>query len=59
MQVLARLPSIEARAYFLILAEDGLRPGKPFLTTMDNVDLERGMLRIAKVEATKKAFTAP
>ena len=57
-QVLARLPSIEARTYFLILAEDGLRPGEPFLVTMDDVDLEHGMLRIGKVETTKKAFIA-
>ena len=57
-QVLARLPSIEAKAYFLILAEDGLRPGEPFLVTMDDVDLEHGMLRIGKLEATKRAFIA-
>ena len=57
-QVLTRIESIEAKTYFLILAETGLRPGEPFLITMDDVDLEHGMLRIGKVEATKKVFVA-
>ena len=57
-QVLAKIESIEAKTYFLILAEDGLRPGEPFLISMDDVDLEHGVLRIGKVEATKKAFIA-
>ena len=57
-QILQRIESIEAKVYFLILAEDGLRPGEPFLITMDDVDLEHGVLRIGKVEATKKAFIA-
>ena len=57
-EVLSRIESIEARTYFLILAETGLRPGEPFLVTMDDVDLERGILRIDKVEVTKRAFVA-
>ena len=57
-EILVRIESIEARTYFLILAEAGLRPGEPFLITMDDVDLEHGMLRIGKVEVTKKAFVA-
>ena len=57
-QVLSRIKSVEARTYFLILAEAGLRPGEPFLVTMDDVDLERGFIRIGKVEATKRAFIA-
>ncbi|WP_252901210.1 tyrosine-type recombinase/integrase [Vulcanisaeta sp. JCM 14467] len=57
-QILTRIESIEAKTYFLILAETGLRPGEPFLVTMDDVDLEHGMLRIGKVTETKRAFVA-
>ena len=56
--ILTRIESIEARTYFLVLAETGLRPGEPFLVTMDDVDLEHGMLRIGKVTETKRAFVA-
>ncbi|GAB6947592.1 site-specific integrase [Vulcanisaeta sp. JCM 16161] len=57
-QILQRIESIEAKTYFIILAETGLRPGEPFLVTMDDVDLEHGMLRIGKVTETKRAFIA-
>ena len=57
-QILSRIESIEAKTYFLILAEAGLRPGEPFLIKMDSVDLERGMLRIEKMTRTKRAFVA-
>ena len=57
-QVLQRIESIETKTYFIILAETGLRPGEPFLVTMDDVDLEHGMLRIGKVTETKRAFIA-
>lgn len=35
-----------------------MRPGEPFLITMDDVDLEHGMLRIGKLGETKRAFVA-
>ena len=57
-QILANIPSIEAKAYFIILAEAGLRPGEPFLATMDDVDFEHGMMRIGKITETKRAFVA-
>ncbi len=57
-QILSRIESVEAKTYFIILAETGLRPGEPFLITMDDVDLEHGMLRIGKVTETKRAFIA-
>ncbi len=57
-QILSRIESIKAKVYFLILAETGLRPGEPFLVTMDDVDLEHGVLRIGKVTTTKRAFIA-
>jgi len=53
-----QLPSIEAKFYFALLAETGLRPGEPFLLTISDLDLEHGMLRVGKVTATKRAFIA-
>ncbi len=35
-----------------------MRPGEPFLVTMDDVNLEHGMLRIGKITETKRAFVA-
>jgi integrase len=52
------LPTIESKFYFALLAETGLRPGEPFLLTIDDLDLEHGMLRVGKVTATKRAFIA-
>jgi integrase len=59
LQVIWRqLPSVEAKFYFALLAETGLRPGEPFLLTISDLDLEHGMLRVGKVTATKRAFIA-
>lgn len=52
------LPTIESRFYFALLAETGLRPGEPFLVSIEDLDLERGMIRIAKITETKRAFIA-
>jgi integrase len=52
------LPTIESKFYFALLAETGLRPGEPFLLTIDDLDLEHGMLKVGKVTATKRAFVA-
>jgi integrase len=57
-QVWQDLPSIESKFYFALLAETGLRPGEPFLLSIDDLDLEHGMLRVGKVTATKRAFVA-
>ena len=57
-QVWQQLPTIEGKFYFALLAETGLRPGEPFLLTIDDLDLEHGMLRVGKVTATKRAFIA-
>jgi len=57
-QIWRSLPTIESRFYFALLAETGLRPGEPFLVSIDDLDLEHGMIRIGKVTATKRAFIA-
>jgi integrase len=57
-QIWAKLPSIEAKFYFALLAETGLRPGEPFTLSLGDLDLEHGMLHIGKVTETKRAFIA-
>jgi integrase len=57
-QIWQQLPTIETRFYFALLAETGLRPGEPFLLSIDDLDVEHGMLRIGKVTETKRAFIA-
>jgi integrase len=53
-----QLPSVEAKFYFTLLAETGLRPGEPFSLSLSDLDLEHGMLHIGKVTETKRAFVA-
>jgi integrase len=57
-QIWQGLPTIESKFYFGLLAETGLRPGEPFLLTIDDLDVEHGMLRVGRVTATKRAFVA-
>jgi integrase len=57
-QIWQNLPTTESRFYFALLAETGLRPGEPFLLSIDDLDIERGILRVGKITATKRAFIA-
>jgi len=57
-QIWQQLPTIESKFYFVLLAETGLRPGEPFLLSIEDLDLERGVLRVGKITATKRAFVA-
>jgi integrase len=57
-QIWQQLPTIESKLYFTLLAETGLRPSEPFLVSMDDVDLEHGVIHISKVTETKRAFIA-
>jgi integrase len=57
-QIWQQLPTIESKFYFTLLVETGLRPGEPFLLTIDDLDLEHGVVHIGKVTATKRAFIA-
>jgi len=57
-QIWQQLPTIESKFYFALLAETGLRPSEPFLLTIDDLDIEHGMLHIGKVTETKRAFVA-
>jgi len=57
-QIWQQLPTIESKFYFALLAETGLRPGEPFLLSIEDLDLEHGVLRVGKVTPTKRAFIA-
>jgi len=57
-QIWQQLPTIESKLYFTLLAETGLRPSEPFLVSIDDVDLEHGVIHISKVTETKRAFIA-
>jgi integrase len=57
-QIWAKLPSVESKFYFTVLAECGLRPSEPFLVSIDDLDLEHGVIRIGKVTETKRSFVA-
>jgi len=57
-QIWVKLPSIESKFYFTILAECGLRPSEPFLVDIEDVDFEHGVIRIGKVTETKRALVA-
>jgi len=57
-QIWAKLPSIESKFYFTLLAEAGLRPSEPFIPSIDDLDIEHGMIRIGKVTETKRSFVA-
>jgi integrase len=57
-QIWAKLPSVESKFYFTVLAECGLRPSEPFLASIDDLDLEHGVIRIGKVTETKRSFVA-
>jgi len=45
-----------AKAYFLLLAETGLRTGEVFNLRIDQVDLTNRVITIGKVSKTKKAY---
>jgi len=57
-QIWQQLPTIESKFYFALLSETGLRPGEPFLLSIEDLDLEHGVLRVGKVTPTKRAFIA-
>jgi len=55
-QIWQQLPTTESKLYFTILAECGLRPSEPLLISVDDVDLEHGVIHISKITETKRAF---
>ena len=68
-QIASLIESAEAKFYFCLLAECGLRPGEPFMLRMADVDFSKtaiidgkpvriGVLYIGRLEETKRAFVA-
>jgi len=57
-QIWRQLPSVEAKLYFTLLAECGLRPSEPFLISIEDVDFEHGVIQIGKITETKRSFIA-
>ncbi|BAB67607.1 tyrosine-type recombinase/integrase [Sulfurisphaera tokodaii] len=55
-QIFNAIEGLGAKAYFLILAETGLRTGEVFSLRLDQVDLENRVIRIGKVTKTKRAY---
>ena len=45
-----------AKAFYILLAETGLRPGEILALKLSNVDLERRVIKVGKVSETKRAY---
>jgi integrase len=55
-QIFNSIEGLGAKAYFLILAETGLRTGEVFSLRIDQVDLTNRVINIGKVSKTKRAY---
>ncbi len=55
-QIFNSIEGLGAKAYFLILAETGLRTGEVFSLRIDQVDLTNRVITIGKVSKTKRAY---
>ena len=55
-QIFNVIEGLGAKAYFLILAETGLRTGEVFSLRIDQVDLTNRVINIGKVSKTKRAY---
>jgi len=49
---------IGAKAYFVLLAETGLRPGEVLRLTLDDIDLDNRMIRILREGRTKRSYVS-
>jgi integrase len=50
------LEHIPSKAYFVLLAESGLRPGELLSATIDNIDLKERIIWVNKETQTKRAY---
>ena len=57
-QIWRNLPTIKSKFYFALLAKTGLRLGEPFTLSINDLDLQHGVLHIGKVTETKRSFIA-
>ena len=47
-----------AKAYFVMLAETGLRPGEVLRHSLDSIDLEERLVKVVKEGRTKRAYVS-
>ena len=55
-RVFQSIEHLGAKTFFLILAETGLRVGEVYSLTVEQVDLENGIIKLMKSSATKRAY---
>ena len=55
-KVFSSIGHLGAKAFFLVLAETGLRVGEVYSLTLDQVDLDNGIIKLMKSSATKRAY---
>ncbi|WP_016730840.1 tyrosine-type recombinase/integrase [Saccharolobus islandicus] len=55
-QIFNNIKDIGAKAFFLILAETGLRVGEVLSLKLDQIDFEHRIIRINKISETKRAY---
>nr|WP_011229449.1 site-specific integrase [Sulfolobus sp. NOB8H2]CAA09137.1 hypothetical protein [Sulfolobus sp. NOB8H2] len=55
-KIFQSIDHLGAKTFFLILAETGLRVGEVYSLTLEQVDLENGIIKLMKSSATKRAY---
>ncbi|WP_286188765.1 site-specific integrase [Sulfolobus sp. S-194] len=55
-QIFNNIQDLGAKAFFLILAETGLRTGEVLSLRIDQIDLDHTIIHISKVTGTKRAY---
>jgi len=53
-----RIGHLGAKAYFILLAETGLRPGEVLRLTLDQIDLEERLVKVIREGRTKRAYVS-
>ena len=53
-----RIAHLGAKAYFVMLAETGLRPGEVLRLSLDSIDLEERLVKVVKEGRTKRAYVS-
>ncbi|MCD6096157.1 MAG: tyrosine-type recombinase/integrase [Thermoprotei archaeon] len=57
-EIARRIGHLGAKAYFVMLAETGLRPGEVLRLTLDQIDLEERLVKVIREGKTKRAYVS-
>ncbi|MHC1627890.1 MAG: tyrosine-type recombinase/integrase [Candidatus Nezhaarchaeales archaeon] len=57
-EISKRIDHLSAKAYFVLLAETGLRPGEVLGLTLDQIDLEERLVKVIREGKTKRAYVS-